>query len=57
MDSTIDSQLKLYDTIYGKYSDSFDRIIEETLDEVLNEEVLTIDIEVDPLETQVSKPH
>ena len=57
MDSTIDSQLKLYDTIYGKYSDSFDRIIEETLDEVLNEEVLTIDIEVDPIETQVSKPH
>ncbi|MGC8561852.1 MAG: hypothetical protein ACP5UZ_01200 [Thermoplasmata archaeon] len=57
VDSTIDNQLKLYDTLYGKYSDSFDRIIEETLEEVLNEEVLTLDLEIDPIETEISKPH
>ncbi len=57
MDSTIESQLKLYETLYGKYSGSFDKIIEETLNEVLNEQVLTLNLEVDPLETEVSRPH
>ncbi len=57
MDDTIESQLKLYDTLYGKYSDSFDRIVEETLTEVLNEKVLSIDLQIDPLETEISKTH
>lgn len=56
MDQTMESQLKLYDTIYGKYRDSFDSIIEETLEEVLSEQSITIDIEIDPLETEISKP-
>ncbi len=57
MDDTIESQLKLYDTLYGKYSDSFDRIVEETLTEVLNEKVFSIDLQIDPLETEISKTH
>jgi len=56
MDATIESQLKLYDTLYGKYRGSFDAIIEDTLAEVLNEKVLTIDFEVDSLETEVRGP-
>jgi cell division GTPase FtsZ len=56
MDTTIESQLKLYDTLYGKYSDSFDRIVEETLAEVLTERVLSIELEVEPAETEITKP-
>ena len=49
--------MKLYETLYGKYSDSFSKIIEDTIDEVLSEheQVLSVDIEVDPLETEVSR--
>jgi cell division protein FtsZ len=56
VDETIENQLKLYDTLYGKYSDSFDRIVEETLSEVLNEKILSIELEIDPLVTEASKP-
>ena len=56
MEAIIVSQLKLYDTLYGKYNDYFNRIVEETLAEELTEQVLTIDIEVDPVETEVSRP-
>ncbi len=57
MDSTIESQMKLYDTLYGEYRGSFDTIIEDTLAEVLNEKVLAINFEVDPVETEVTGPH
>ncbi len=57
IEATVESQLKLYETLYGKYSDSFSKIIEDTIDEVLNEheQVLSVDIEVDPLETSVPR--
>lgn len=55
IDSTIENQLKLYDALYGKYSGTFNKMVEEILDEVLNEQVLTIDIVVDPMETEIPK--
>lgn len=57
MDATIANQLKLYETLYGRYSDSFDRIVEETLTEVLNEDVLAIDIEVESIESEAYRSH